>query len=122
MDASSTSAHVAPDVVSGQKVWTTAQTLILAGSLMFATLCLWMAARTMFSAPWVIPMVQEHFPAIVGLPFAALAALCLVMLLELCSGPIRMKGLGFEFEGAGGPLVLWLFCFLAIASAIKLVW
>jgi hypothetical protein len=67
-------------------------------------------------------MVQQHFLAIVGLPFAALAALCLVIVLELQSGPIRMKGLGFEFEGASGPIVLWIFCFLAITFAIKLVW
>jgi hypothetical protein len=76
----------------------------------------------MFSAAWVIPMVQKHFAAIVGLPFAALAALCLVILLELRSGPIRMKGMGFEFSGAGGPIIMWLFCFLAVASGIRLLW
>jgi len=56
------------------------------------------------------------------LPFAALAALCLVIVLEINSGKVEIKGFGFEFKGAGGPLVMWIFCFLAIAGAIKMLW
>jgi hypothetical protein len=44
------------------------------------------------------------------------------MFLEQTSGPIEFEGLGFKFKGASGPVVLWVFCFLAIAGAIKLVW
>jgi hypothetical protein len=37
-------------------------------------------------------------------------------------GHIRLKGLGFEFEGASAPTVLWLFCFLAIVGGMKMLW
>ena len=63
-----------------------------------------------------------QFPTIIGLPFAALAALCLVLILEAKAGPIEFEALGFKFRGASGPLVLWIFCFLAIVVAIKTLW
>jgi|SRR5665213_244748 len=72
---------------------------------------------------WVEKMVQQHFAAIIGLPCAALAAALLVMILEINAGDIVMKGpFGFEFKGAAGPLTFWIFCFLAIAVAIKINW
>jgi len=64
----------------------------------------------------------EHFPATIGLPAAALTSLFVVVYLESSSGPIKFKGLGFEFEGASGPVVLWAFCFLCVAGAIRLLW
>jgi hypothetical protein len=63
-----------------------------------------------------------HFPAVVGLPFAALASLCVVLFLDSHVGAMEFEALGFKFRGASGPTVLWAFCFLAIAVAIKLLW
>lgn len=63
-----------------------------------------------------------HYPVTVGLPMAAIAALALVLLLEYARGPIEFEGLGFKFKGASGPVVLWVFCYLAIAATIKLLW
>ncbi|MEW5926525.1 MAG: hypothetical protein AB1941_03500 [Gemmatimonadota bacterium] len=63
-----------------------------------------------------------HFPAVLGLPFAALAALCLVLVLEAHSGAIEFEALGFKFRGASGPVVLWVMCFLAIVLGIKVLW
>lgn len=63
-----------------------------------------------------------HVAAMLGLPGAALAALALVLGLKAEAGPIKFKGLGFEFEGASGQVILWILCFLAITAAIKLLW
>ncbi len=71
---------------------------------------------------WVSGIVQNHFAATIGLPLAAIAALCLVILLGFTDGPIEFSGLGFNFKGAAGPIVLWVLCFLAIAVAIKALW
>lgn len=67
-------------------------------------------------------VVLENFAASVGLPAAAAAALFIVLLLRITSGPIEFQGLGFRFKGAGGPIILWVICFLAIVGAIKLLW
>jgi hypothetical protein len=58
-----------------------------------------------------------------SLPFAGFAALGLVLLLESRSEqPIEFSGLGFQFKGASGPIVLWIMCYLAMALCIKLLW
>jgi hypothetical protein len=71
---------------------------------------------------WVIEIIRVHFAAIVGLPAAAIAALFIVLILEHIAGTVEFEGFGFKFRGAAGPVILWLFCFLAIASSIRLVW
>jgi hypothetical protein len=71
---------------------------------------------------WMLAVVKDHFAAIVGGPCSAFAALLIVLLLRYAVGPIEIKGLGFEFKGAAGPIILWIFCFLAMVSGIKLLW
>lgn len=67
-------------------------------------------------------LVKSHFAAIVGLPVSAVFSIFLVVVLQQASGPIKFKGLGFEFEGTSGQVILWIACFLAITAAIKLLW
>lgn len=64
----------------------------------------------------------DHFSAIFGLPAAATAAFIIVTLFRQGEEPIKIKGLGFEIEGAAGPVVLWVLCFLAICGGMKLLW
>lgn len=71
---------------------------------------------------WVEQLAKEHFAATIGLPSAALAALLLVTLLEMNAGRVEVKALGFELKGAGGPILMWVICFLAITAAIKTLW
>ncbi len=72
---------------------------------------------------WLLNQVRSHYAAIIGLPFAAYAAVCLVLFLESrYDDPIEFKALGFEFKGASGPIVLWAICFLIIAICMKLLW
>ncbi len=67
-------------------------------------------------------IIKEHYAVTIGLPMAAVASLVLVVILEASSGPVHFKGMGFEFRGASGQVVLWVLVFLAIAGAIKLLW
>lgn len=72
---------------------------------------------------WLLEQVKNHYAALIGLPFAAYAAVCLVLFLESrYDDPIEFKALGFEFKGASGPIVLWAICFLIIAVCMKLLW
>lgn len=67
-------------------------------------------------------ILEKQFAAVIGLPLAAALAAFIVIGLRHTEGQIKFKGLGFEFEGASGQVVLWVVCFLAIAGAIRLLW
>jgi hypothetical protein len=65
----------------------------------------------------------RHFPTVVGLPLAGVAALFIVMVFKIVTGDkLSFTALGFKFEGASGPVVLWVLCFLAITLAIFTLW
>jgi hypothetical protein len=74
------------------------------------------------SFPGVNDAIQNHFPAAIGLPLAALLSLWIVSLFGGNYGPIELSILGFKFRGASGPIIMWGFCFLAITLAIKMLW
>jgi ABC-type transport system involved in cytochrome c biogenesis permease component len=57
--------------------------------------------------------VQKHFRWAAGVPMSVLVAMMVVTVFRATEGPIEFKGLGFEFKGASGPVVLWVFVFLA---------
>lgn len=70
----------------------------------------------------LVPLCLRHLPTVFGLPCAALASLTLVLLLRTVQGNIRLSGLGFEFRGASGPILMWILCFLAITFAVVKTW
>lgn len=97
--------------------------LLLFAILAFGTMVtLWVSFVDMTKEQY-IKLIVGHFPAVVGLPMAAIAALVLVTYLQQRSGEgIKFKGLGFEFEGPSGQVVLWIVCFVVMAVTIKAVW
>jgi hypothetical protein len=64
----------------------------------------------------------RHFGAVIGLPVAALGAFVLIALFRTVEGQIKGKLWKFEFEGAAGPIIMWIFCFLAMVVALKVMW
>ena len=87
----------------------------------FALIAAW--AFLDVGASYWLPIVKEHFAAVVGLPMAAAGAFVVVVLLKQgTKEPIEFEGLGFKFRGPSGLVVLWLMCFLGIALGIKLLW
>ncbi len=72
---------------------------------------------------WLLQVLHEHYAATIGVPLSAMSAFCVVLLLRVVyTGPIEMEALGFKFRGASGPVVLWVFCFLAIIFGFWLLW
>ncbi|MFE3830253.1 hypothetical protein [Streptomyces sp. NPDC059092] len=73
--------------------------------------------------PWIMGIFEQHFAVVIGLPSSALLSFILVVLLEARFDRVEMKFFGIvEFKGASGPIVLWGFCFLLMASAIVMLW
>ena len=72
--------------------------------------------------PGMLKILYEHLKVFLGIPLAAMAAFCIVVVLEAQTGKIEIEGLGFKFKGASGPVILWIFSFLAISAAINLLW
>jgi hypothetical protein len=60
--------------------------------------------------------------AVVGIPMAAVSAFCVVWVLEATSGSIEFEIGPMKFRGASGPVVLWVFAFIAFVMAINLLW
>lgn len=97
--------------------------LALGGAALVAVVFLFFLARDIANAePWMMELFRSHPGAVLGLPTAALAALCIVLFLESKSGRIEFEGFGFKFRGASGEIILWIICFLAIVAAIKALW
>ena len=72
----------------------------------------------------MIALLSAHYPALVCLPIATFVSLVIVVLLEARYDEIRMElfnGL-LKFEGASGPIILWMICFLSIVVSVKLLW
>ena len=72
--------------------------------------------------PNVRQFTMEQFRVIVGLPTAGLFAFLVVAIFQVQAGNIVIKMFGVEFSGAGGPVIMWIFAFLAIATMIGTLW
>jgi hypothetical protein len=79
----------------------------------------WLGSR---GAEWRSKLLENHFPAVIGLPVAAAGAFIIVTLFRQAAGPIKIRGWGLDIEGAGGPVLLWVVCFIAISVAIWMTW
>jgi hypothetical protein len=87
-----------------------------------ATASLIVAAWVNRFDPVLTDLVVKNFPAIIGLPFAFIAAFVVVALFRQGSAPIEFTGLGLSFKGASGEIILWILCFLAISGSIRMLW
>ena len=72
--------------------------------------------------PVLTNLVVKNFPAIIGLPFAFIAAFVVVALFRQSEHPVEFEGIGFKLKGAAGEVILWLLCFAVISAAIGLLW
>jgi hypothetical protein len=66
--------------------------------------------------------MRDHYVFFVGVPFSAIIAYVFVSVLEHTRGRIEFEILTVKFKGAGGPIVLWVFVFLALIIAIRVTW
>ena len=85
------------------------------GGLMTLTITEWNNAS-------IRQIVLEHFRVVVLLPAAGLFAFLLIAIFESTSGKISFSALGVKFEGAAGPILMWVICFLSITVSISILW
>jgi hypothetical protein len=71
---------------------------------------------------WVLSILSRHYAAALGVPMSACASLCVVLLLETAAGPIEIETPWLKFRGAAAPIILWVFCFLAMTLALGWLW
>jgi hypothetical protein len=67
-------------------------------------------------------IVVEHFVACVALPLAGVFALLVVALFRSTEGRIQFAFLGFKFEGASGPIIMWVICLLVLVGSMRMLW
>jgi len=96
--------------------------IALFGLLVFGIVFLAATVYAILYYHWMQDMSRDHFQALVCLPFIGVAAFSLISVLEMQHGTVEMRGSGFEFKGAAGPAILWIFTFLAMAAALKMLW
>ena len=102
---------------------TVARWLAIIGSALGAFAALFAVVYTYSTDPTSFAsLLKTQVRAVIGIPMAAVSSFCAVMVLEANSGPIEFEALGFKFRGASGPVVLWIFGFLAFVSAIRILW
>ena len=72
--------------------------------------------------PELRSMVTSHFPAVIGIPAAGVFSFLVVALFEGTAGKVKFEVLTVKFEGAAGPIIMWMFCFLATVLGIRTLW
>jgi len=100
-------------------VWVLWGVVLMASILVIAYI--YYIIRWAFTYPETPKLVAQHFVAILGLPICIIASFVLVFLLKVGEAPIEIEGLSFKFKGASGPVILWIFCFLAMVSGVKIL-
>ena len=105
------------------KFRSTATWSFLVGGSVISAIALGLVVFVAYRDPDFYAVAVRHFPTVVGLPFGAIASLFIVTACRVVVGDkLSFKVLGLEFSGAGGPVVLWVLCFLAITLAINTTW
>ncbi len=95
---------------------------IIGGTVLSLSLFIFFAWQLFQEDSWIVEIYKQHFVAGLGLPFAALLALILVIIFRHQDGAIEVSILGFSFKGASGQIIMWVIVFLAQALALKLLW
>ena len=97
--------------------------LLVAGIFVLGTLAFVLIIYMARKQPDFYAISVRHFLVVVGLPLAALASIFVVLLFRVVAGgQISVSLLGLKFEGASGPVIMWVICFLAIVLAFNTLW
>lgn len=95
----------------------------ISGTYFLGFLVYYSLGTTSSSQNWLIRVIENHYAATIGVPLSAISAFCVVFLLRVVNrDPIEFEVLGVKFKGTSGPVVIWIFCFLAIVFGMYLLW
>ena len=90
--------------------------VVLAGIFCFASIIL--ISNIAYEANVINDVVKDHYFAVIGIAFATITSVFLVIVFNEAIGPIEIEAFGLKFRGAAGPLILWILCFLALVTAM----
>ena len=71
---------------------------------------------------WRAEVAKNHPLTIVGVPVAGCSSFVVVTFFGAVAGPIKLSLWGLQIEGAGGPVLLWIACLLAVSLAARMTW
>lgn len=97
-------------------------TWVLVVAVPFAAATVLTGIFTFMPTDVLLQITTKHFPVIIGLPIGAIFSAFIVVALQQTAGPVSFEALGFKLEGSAGQVILWIFCFLSVAVAIRLLW
>lgn len=72
--------------------------------------------------PDLFQQIIDHYAVFLTLPCAGFAALLLVVIFDQAYGQIKFSIWGMNFEGASGPIILWIMCYLSIILSVRALW
>ena len=70
----------------------------------------------------IVLLIFQQPAVFIVAPGCIMLALLIVLLLRNIGGPIEFEAMAFKFRGASGPIVMWIFCYLALIFATKFLW
>lgn len=109
-----------PPVTSG-KAARIAYAAIAILALSASILSVYLGLRGMLTRDWN-ELLQQHGPAVLGIPLATGVATVLVSALRALDGPFRVDFLGLKVEGAAALVAAWVLAFIAVAAMIRWLW
>ncbi len=65
---------------------------------------------------------RRHFLLLIGMPVCCMCSFIVLGVFRATAGPLQFKALGFEFNGASGPVVLWVVVFLSCVGGMVALW
>lgn len=93
-------------------------TILLAGATILGG---WIMLQNGSLAQTLAQLVESDPRLVLGVPWAGGASLVVILILRSSFGIAEFKMFGVEFKGASGPTVMWVFCFLAYALAMRVL-
>jgi hypothetical protein len=71
----------------------------------------------------LVPLVVSHPAAFIGIPRAGGASFSVVHVCRASFGNVKFGfGKWLTFDGASGPIVLWVLCFAAHVAGMYVLW
>lgn len=94
---------------------------IAVAALLLLIIAVWRAHCAITAEAWS-NLLNEHGPALLGLPIAVGISTILVSSLRAIDGPLRIEFLGLRAKGAGATVLYWVFAFVAVGLVVRALW
>ena len=71
---------------------------------------------------WRKEVARNHPVTTIGISIAGCSSFIIITFYGAVAGPIKISLWGLQIEGAGGSVLLWVICVLALALAGRITW